>query len=347
MLAGCAATSPGTKPLSVSPPQVAPTSGGDVREGVLAELDGVAISQDELGKEVRARLEDFASEAAQRRLHLLWVGVEDIIAERILEKEAKRRGVTVEVLREKEVLSKVEKPKDEEVRQFYEQNAARIGAGFDEVAAEIKHELFANRVRSRERAFVDRLREQSTVTYSLPVPELPRARLAVGEGPSSGPADAKVVIVIFSDFECPYCARAGAMVHELVALYPNTLRFEFRDYPLGQHGESRAAAEAARCADEQGKFWEYHDVLFANARALGPDDLRHYAEQVGLESQAFEACLASRRPKEAVASSIALGKQAGIDGTPAIYINGIKLIGVLPLPLVTAIIDRELAAKSR
>jgi len=159
-----------------------------------------------------------------------------------------------------------------------------------------------------------------------------------------GNDDAKVTVVEFSDFECPYCSRASQTLKKLRTLYPDTLRIAFRDFPLSQHKDAKPAAEAAQCAREQGKFWEYHDLLFENTRALSAPDLKSYAEKLELDLKVFAACLATDRPKKIVADNAEAARRFGVEGTPALFVNGIKLIGLLPLPLMQAIIDRELGA---
>jgi protein-disulfide isomerase len=334
-LVGCGASG------TTVPPVAAAATASSV-PNLLGSIDGAPISQSDLDPDMRAKIDDLSNETQQRRLHLLWVGLEDVVAKRLLTKEARKRGVAVEALREQEILKKVAAPTDEEVQQFYDQNADRIGVDFRTAAPQIRSELAAERARALEHAFVDRLRDRVQVKYNLPVPELPRSKIEAGPGPSWGAKDAKVTIVEFSDFQCPYCARETVIINKLRDLYPKDLRIEFRSFPLVQHSAARGAAEAAVCAHEQGKFWEYHDVLFANSRALGLDDLKRYASDVNLDLNAFASCLASDRPKNAVETSMALGQKLGVEGTPAVYVNGIKLIGLLPLPIMQALIDHEL-----
>jgi protein-disulfide isomerase len=320
----------------------APAAGARPDAQVLATLDGAPIAEGEFGKDVKEKLADLDNESRQRRLHLLWIGVEDAMGKRLLAKEAQKRGIAVEVLREQEILSKVTPPTDEEIQQYYDRNADQIGVDYRTAAPLLKQQLSQERALTLERAFVDKLREQSQVKYTFPVPELPRQRLDIGNGPSWGKKDARVTLVEFSDFQCPFCSRASVAVKKLKELYPNDLRIEFRDYPLSQHAQARGAAEAGHCAEEQGKFWEYHDLLFQNARALDQADLQRYAVQAGLDVKTFNSCLESDRARGAVETSISLGQKAGVQGTPALYINGVKLIGLLPIPLLQAFIDHEL-----
>ena len=310
---------------------------------VLAVVDGAPIREADFGKDIKDKIAELDNESRQRRLHLLWVGVEDALGGRLLAKEAKKRGIPVETLREQEILSKVTPPTEEEIQHYYDRNADQIGVDYRTAEPLLKQQLTQERALTLERAYVDKLRETAQVSYAFPVPDLPREKLDIGKGPGSGKPGARVTLVEFSDFQCPYCSRASVMVKKLKELYPNDLRIEFRNYPLSQHPQARNAAEASICADEQGKFWEYHDLLFQNARALEATDLQRYAVQVGLDPKAFTSCLASDRPRNAIDTSVSLGQKAGVQGTPALWINGIKLIGLMPMPLLQAFIDRELA----
>jgi protein-disulfide isomerase len=336
LLAACGGTTTSSAPAAAAPRASAALPS-------LGSVDGKPIFEEELDREARQQIEALDNETAQRRLHMLWAGLEDAVGKRLLAKEAARRGISVETLREQEIFPKIKTPTEEELQQLYDQNADRIGVDYKTALPHLKTQLTAERARAAERELVDRLRETSQVRYTLPIPNLPRRNVDIGSGPTWGKKDARVTLVEFSDFQCPYCARASVVLRKLKELYPNELRIEFRDYPLPQHPQARGAAEAGRCAEEQGKFWEFHDLLFQNARALEADDLRKYAVQAGIDLPAFNTCLASDRPKTAVDTSLALGQKAGVDGTPALYLDGIKLIGLMPLPLMQAFIDAELA----
>src|SRR5690606_14570992 len=117
-------------------------------------------------------------------------------------------------------------------------------------------------------------------------PEVPTV-VVEAVGPSRGPADAPVTIVEFSDFECPFCGRANPTIEQVEKAYPDQVRVVFRDFPLPMHPHARKAAEAGHCANEQGKFWELHDKMFANQRALGVDDLKGYAKEAGMDAAKF------------------------------------------------------------
>jgi protein-disulfide isomerase len=162
------------------------------------------------------------------------------------------------------------------------------------------------------------------------------------EGPARGPDNAPITIVEFSDFQCPYCSRASATVDEVLNAYPGKIRLVFRHYPLPFHAEAPKASEASMCANEQGKFWEYHDVLFKNQQQLAVADLKNHASAIGLDAAKFAECLDSGKNASVVEKDMEAGKKVGVNGTPAFFINGIMLSGAQPIEEFKAVIDSEL-----
>lgn len=159
---------------------------------------------------------------------------------------------------------------------------------------------------------------------------------------SFGPEKAKVTVVEFSDFECPYCSRAAAVTNQVKEKYTDDVRFVFRQFPLSFHKNAHLAAEAALAAGAQGKFWEYHDVLFANQRQLDRDSLEKYAKQVGLDEAAFKKALDDGTYKKAVDDDIALGNKVAVRGTPTMFINGERVQNPSDFAAVSAQIDAAL-----
>jgi protein-disulfide isomerase len=186
---------------------------------------------------------------------------------------------------------------------------------------------------------MDRLREAAKVEILI---EPPRVQIAAN-GPSRGPEAAKVTIVEFSDFQCPFCKRVTPTLEAIAERYPNDVRIVYRNFPLRNHTRATPAAEAALCAEEQGKFWPYHDLLFANPRALEDSHFSSYAEQLELDKEAFEACYQEGRFRDQVARDLAEGRAAGVTGTPAFFVNGMMLSGAQPKEAFFELIDAELA----
>ncbi|HZO17140.1 MAG TPA: thioredoxin domain-containing protein, partial [Polyangiaceae bacterium] len=156
---------------------------------------------------------------------------------------------------------------------------------------------------------------------NAPISAADAAKQRAGDGPSFGPADAKVAIVEYSDFECPFCSKAAETVTKLKEKYGNTVRFVFRQYPLPMHPNAALAAEAALAAHAQKKFWKYHDLMFANQKALDRASLEKYATEAGLDSAAFKKALDDHTYAEAVKADQKLGEELGVSGTPTMIVG--------------------------
>ncbi len=176
--------------------------------------------------------------------------------------------------------------------------------------------------------------------------EIQRVTVSTDGDPSIGPADAPITIVEFSDYQCPYCRSWYYQTFDqLMANYPNQIRFVYRDLPLPMHSEAIPAAEAAHCAGEQGAYWKFHDALFSGQYTLGRAAYEQYATDLGLDTSAFTTCLDDHRFQADVKASAVEAARVGLNGTPSFVINGRILIGALPFEDFKAIIDEELAAK--
>ena len=170
------------------------------------------------------------------------------------------------------------------------------------------------------------------------------SNVSVDDDPSWGPADAPVTVVEFSDFQCPYCARFVTDTYpQIKQQYEGKIRFVFRDFPLSTiHENAEKAAEAAGCANEQGKFWEYHDILFNNQQALDVASLKNYASQLGLDTTAFNQCLDTGTRAQEIQKDYQDGISYGVTGTPAFIVDGLLMVGAQPLANFQAAIDAAL-----
>jgi len=176
------------------------------------------------------------------------------------------------------------------------------------------------------------LREIAQGTKLLTLPE--QTLVAEGDRPSFGPADAKVVLVEFSDFQCPYCKGAAETARQVQKQFGKQVRFVFRQFPLPFHAHARLAAEASLAAHAQGKFWPYHDLLFAHQKALSRGDLERYAQTAGLDVELFRKQLDEHRHAAAVSEDIGIGNQVHVNGTPTLFINGRRVANPSDTPAV-------------
>ncbi len=172
--------------------------------------------------------------------------------------------------------------------------------------------------------------------------EPPAQKIDVGAAPTRGPQDAPVTLAVFSDFECPYCARAVPTLQQLEEEYRGKLRVVFKHEPLPNHRNARLAAAASMAAHEQGRFWEFHDLLFANQRALDRASLERYAQQVGLDLGRFRSALDSGKFEAHLTADLAEASRVGATGTPTFYVNGRQIVGALPIEQFRRLIDDEL-----
>lgn len=172
-------------------------------------------------------------------------------------------------------------------------------------------------------------------------------RITLDPAMARGPAAAAVTIVEWSDYECPYCKRAQEVLRRLQAEFPDTLRLVFKDFPLRSHPGALPAASAARCAGAQGRYWEYHDLLFAAQPDFARDQLIGYARRLGLDVEPFRQCLDDGRFLDAVRGDQREGMQAGVRATPTFFINQRKIEGALPLEEFRAAVEQALRESGR
>jgi protein-disulfide isomerase len=329
LLTGCEATEVGA-----SAPKTDAGSPGDV----VAVVAGTEITLGEIedlsaGGLIRVR---------QSRYDLLRGTLERLGIMKLIEMEAAERGITTEELQLTEVDQKVQPPTEREVEMTYEANKHRSGGKtYQELRNSILKTMIRERVVVRENQFINQMKEKYGFVVSLPAP---RVDLELTEAtPTRGNATAPITLVEFGDFQCPFCRRAHPTVERVLNQYGDQIRYVFMDYPLANHDRAMPAAEAAYCAGEQDKYWDYADHLMVMAGDLNDNDLRGRAEQIGLDVGDFMSCYTSGRYTERIAASLQSGLDAGVDRTPTFFINGRILTGAKTFETFKLIIDEELA----
>jgi len=307
----------------------------------VATVGDRTITRAELEEHVRPKLIEIDNE----RYEALREGLDELIAEELEKREAKARGISTEELEKQEITDKAPTPSDAEVQKLFDDNKAQLGGQtLDQVKPRIVEYLKEQQSDTRRQAFIAELKKKYKTTVALRPPMVYVA--TAGRPEKGGGAKAPVTIIEFSDYQCPFCKRAEGSVDEVMKTYGDKVRLVFRDLPLPMHPQARPAAEAANCANAQGKFWEYHAKLFANQAALGEDKLKEYAKDLGLDTAKFDECLASKPFKAAIDKDIEDGSKVGVSGTPAFFINGRMLSGAQPFEKFKEVIDDELNAKA-
>src|ERR1051326_2930814 len=316
----------------------------------IAELNGQVISQEELNQTAAAalrgletkRLQNDAS-LAQEKQEIMTKALDELVANKLIEAEAKKQNVSAEKLMETEVDSHVRTPSDADADAFYEANKARIPIPKEQAMPQVKEYLMQrNRDQSHD-AYIARLKKEYGYKSYL---ERKRVKIETAGYPPLGPDNAAVTIVEFSDFECPFCGGLFPTLKEVEKNYAGKIRVVYRQFPLANiHPHAAKAAEAALCAFEQQHFWEFHDSMFGNQKELSIPDLKQRAIELKLDTQKFNECIDSGREVATIQKDIQEGARVGVTGTPAMFINGRFLSGNQPYAAIKEMIEDELQRK--
>ena len=276
-------------------------------------------------------------QADQQRNQLLHQALQQVIDEELLKTEASRRGVSVAQLL-------ADASQSEAIARL-----ANLPGPVKQLSPD-KHRSNVDLESPRDpqeqarirQALLVALRRQADIHINLPAAEPPILSVSADDDPSVGPANAPVTIVEFSDFQCPYCKVSVPMIKEILAKYPGKVKVVYRDYPGPNHPHAKQAAEAAQCAGDQGKFWEYHDSLFDRQAPGTGWNFTELAKEIGLNQDAFATCLNTGHYREEVAKDLHDGLKLGVTSTPTFFINGRPLVGAQPFAQFQAVIDRLL-----
>ena len=296
--------------------EVTPSRTAADRARVVATIKDEKITAGDVEDSLLPLIFDVQEQVYKLRKDELELSINDTL----LAQEAQKRQITTNALLDAEV-----KPKpvtDEAVQAFFNQNKERVSGDFAQTKDAIRQYLEQIQVRQAERTFVEKLRAAATIQSFLVAPESPVFAISTMDQPSLGKADAPVTIVAFTDYQCPSCAAMHPELERLVKEYGDKVRLVTRDFPLSQHAEAFKAAEAAEAARDQGKYWEYVQILLHNQSALTVDKLKGYASDLALDRTKFDSALDSGKFAESVQRDIDDGMKLGINGTPTIFING-------------------------
>ena len=347
ILLGLACSAPAQQ-RSAAAPQGAPAVGSQSGSDVAARVGDRSITVKEVDDRWRRDEPSEQAQAIQRLYEGRRGALEAIVADMLIEQAAKGKGVTPDQFTESEIARRVKPVSDGQVTRFYQENQSQMqGRALTEMTPAIRRYLEEQERANAYRALVTELRKAGpAVNMTL---EAPRYTVEVApDDPVLGSASAPVTIVEFSDFQCPFCQRVMPTLKQVRDAYGDRVRIVWKDFPLTSiHPQAFKAAEAAHCAREQGKFWEYHDRLFANQQALDQDFLKKYASETGLDAAKFNACLDSAKYAERVQAQMGVGTALGVSSTPSVFINGRMISGAQPYETFTAIIDEELERAGR
>lgn len=339
-LAGLACSERGAASDTPSPAASPGASAAPTGDAAVAEIAGVRIGAGELDARIGA---EAFSEIRQREYELRKDALDDLIAERLFAREAEAQRIPVDELLRREVESRVPTPDRADAEAIFDQNRLRLPPGMtkEQALAELMVRMRMRDVERRRDAY----RKQLAARYGVRVLlEPPRTAVTIpADAPTLGARNAPITIVEFADYQCPYCHRAQVVVEELIRRYEGKVRLVHRDFPLGNHPRAEPASIAARCAGEQGRFWEYHRGLLRGGSDLGEADLRRRAAELNLDLEAFASCQIRPGGAEPIRASAAEAERLGVTATPTFFVNGRRLVGAQPLEAFVEVIEEELA----
>ncbi|MGA7869705.1 MAG: thioredoxin domain-containing protein, partial [Candidatus Binatus sp.] len=312
----------------------------DDPNAVVATVGDHKISEKDLDAKVKPQLDQMRA-ALEKRVDQLIADktfdlrrqtLESMTDDYLIEQAAQRDKLSVNDYLKQEYSGK-SAVTEAAAKKFYDQNKGAGTAPFDQIKPQLMQML-------NRQALLQRLRKDEPVKILL---EPQRVAVNSSGHPVLGAKDAPVTIVEFTDFQCPFCKATEATLKQLREKYGDKIRLVHMDFPLPFHSHALDAAKAARCANEQGKFWPYRDALFANQGKLAPADLKATAKTLGMNTTEFDACFDKAKYDSQIKSDQAAGEKAGVDGTPAFFIDGRPLTGAQPIPKFEELINDELA----
>ena len=309
-------------------------------DGVAVKMGDIVITDQELVSGIEAEL----YEAEQKIFEIKFNKLKGMLMERLMEADPKKKGLSNDEYMDKYIASSI-KISESEINNFVKERNIPEDQLNPELKGRIENFLVMQKKSDAVEAWLGKQSEKNPIEIFVDKPRRPSFDVEVGAAPAFGPETAKVTIVEFSDFQCPYCARASETVNELKKKYGNKIRVVFKQYPLPFHNDAKKAANAALCANEQGadKFWKLHDIMFKDQAKLSVADLKASAKSIGLKTEDFDACLDSDKFASQIEADINQGQALGVKSTPTFFVNGMLVSGAQPIEVFAEIIDEELA----
>jgi protein-disulfide isomerase len=324
--------------VGIVPAFTAPSDSNSTRDDVVAvvagqELTMADLKQKEGGKLLQA---DYQYYLTRRK------ALEELIDNKLLEDAARSKHMSLQEFMDAEVYKGVKDPTEDQLQVYYE--GLDTKDSYESIRQDVLDHIREVRRTKASAAYIETLRKDAKISIDLMPPS---ADVNTNDAYIRGSRSAPVVLVEFADYECPYCEKVNPQIQQLKKEYGDNLSVIYKDFPLPMHHGSEKAAEAARCAGEQNKFWEYHDVLFYS-RQVAVADLKEHARNLKLDGDRFDTCLDSGQETNAVKKDLEEAKGLGLTGTPSFFVNGHFFSGVVDYAVLKDMINQQLnvAAKA-
>jgi protein-disulfide isomerase len=289
-------------------------------------------------EQVKAQLEDIKAQVKEQEYNLR----KKALTEVLYDMEAQSRGITRDALVAQEITAKSAVTTQDTDALWEEVKSRAKGATKEQVLPQLNQMAAQRKTETRTAAYQRELFKKHDVSLIGLQPSRKTVTFPA-DAPVMGPADAPVTIVEFTDYQCPYCQAAQQYVDRVMAAYKGQVRLVYQEFPLDFHAQAKPASRAARCAGEQGKFWEMHTGLLRTPGVFDEADLQSRAVGLGIDPKSFGACIASNKYDGVIQKSIDNGRSVGVTGTPTFFLNGRSFSGAQPFEVFERIIEEELA----
>jgi len=312
----------------------APAAVGQSDASVVAEIGSRKVTLGELeekqsGKLLGARYKYYVAEHD---------ALEQYIDDQLLDMQAKKEGITVDELIKRHVTINIPEPTEDQLRFYFE--GVQTDENYESARPHIIDTIHQLRMKKAREVYITQLRGDYGVVVEL---SQPSARVEAGNSPRLGPENAPVQVVEYADYECPYCQKVNPDLKRLREEFGDQVSVVYKDFPLPMHPLAAKAAEGARCAGVQGKFWEFHDFLF-ESKKLQVADMKAEARTLKLDGDKFDKCLDKSEQFEALKQEANDGRRLGLDGTPSFFINGHFMSGAIGFAKLRDTVTEELAS---
>ena len=311
------------------------------KEGLAAKVGDIKITNQELEKGIQSDI----YEAESKLFELKFNKLKSLLLEKFINQDPRKKDLSNDEFLEKFITSNV-KITDSQIEKFIkDQNIPKEHLN-PQVKEKIKNYLTMQEKKGSVDKWLGEKLKKSAVEVYIPKPQRPVFDVKVdGTSPYFGSENAKVTIVEYSDFQCPFCAKGADILKQLKTKYGKKIKIVFKNFPLPFHNQAEKAAVAGLCAHKEGNdsFWKMHDKMFAQQDQLSSEGLKTMAKNIGLNEQAFEKCLEDEEILKKVKKDMQEGKEIGVKSTPTFYVNGRLINGAQSIDVFSELIDEQLA----
>lgn len=308
--------------------------------GVAAKVGDITVTNQELQDGIESDL----FEAESKVFDIKFNRLKSILLQKFMDRDPRKQGLSNDDFLSKYISQNVS-ISEKEIDAFIKDQNIPAEHINPQVKEKIKNYLEMERKKESVDKWLAEQTKKDQVEVYMQKPRRPSFPLEVGNAPFAGGKDAKVTIIEFSDFQCPFCAKGADILNQLKKKYGKSIKVAFKNFPLPFHNHAEKAAVAGLCANEQSAdlFWKMHDTMFAHQDALDPVGLKGLAKKAGLKVDQFEKCLADNKYLAQVQADMEEGRKIKVKSTPTFFVNGQLINGAQPIDVFTELVDEELA----